>query len=99
MVVLKGGISLSEYDLWTQENIHLIRFNNVNYFPCYPEMPERAYVNPADPVSLNGRYWELISLLPSVTYDSCTNTESSIELTDTQAFPSGSANYSGSIII
>lgn len=76
-------------------NISYIRFWDVNYFPVWPEYPNIAELNNADMTKANGRYWDLMSLLPTSTY-MCLDGVTTNAYTDTQEHPSGSANYTGS---
>jgi hypothetical protein len=83
-------------ELYLISNINYIRFWDVNYFPGWPERPNIAYVDPNDLTKANGRYWDLISLLPSAMLV-CSNGMSDITYADNQTVPTGSANYTGSI--
>jgi hypothetical protein len=50
----------------------LLRFWDVNYFPVWPELPTVAGYNGTDFKGFHGRYWELISLLPTYhTWTTC----------------------------
>jgi hypothetical protein len=95
-VMIGTALAFSSLDSFIQKNIRSFRFSDVNYFPVWPEYPDQAYINPSNLVSLKGRYWDLMSLLPSTMYV-CENGATSVQYTDTQTIPSGSANYTGSI--
>lgn len=87
--------SLSTYDQFVQDNINYLRFTNINYYPYWPEMPNQAVLDVYDVPKLVGRYWDLISLLPTNTY-MCVDGSTTTAFSDSQLFPSGSANYTGS---
>jgi hypothetical protein len=77
-----------------------VRFFDVNYFPVWPELPNQAASNGKDFKGFNGRYWELLSLLPlTQTVRTCLNGVSSITTTmiDSAQRPTGSyMNATGS---
>jgi hypothetical protein len=74
-------------------SINYIRLWDVNYFPTWPEMTNTAIINPQALSGSWGRYWELISLLPT-RMNICG--KSGTSYVDSQTVPSGSANYTGS---
>ncbi len=76
-------------------NIYYFRMWDINYFPAWPELPTQAVVNPYSLLKTYGRYWDLMSLLPSTTF-ACSTAGAIIQFTDAQLIPSGSANYTGS---
>jgi hypothetical protein len=84
-----------------QSYLPYIRFIDVNYFPVWPEKTFIAEITP-DPTHgntfylANGRYWELMSLLPS-SARSCINGINTNVFADMQTVPTGSANYTGSV--
>lgn len=84
-----------------------LRFWDVNYFPVWPELPTRASIGDyglpsgADNfLGAKGRYWELISLMPSFhTWTTCKNGSKTIlrYWADEQNKPTGSyLNATGS---
>lgn len=77
-------------------NINVARMWDVNYFPTWPEMPNVAVLNPKYLTQTWGRYWELMSLLPSKMYG-CSGGYLHTMYVDQATTPSGSANYTGSI--
>ena len=78
-------------------NINYMRMNDVNYFPCWPEKPNIGYVDNLNLGMTDGRYWELISLLPSQIRVCTGGSAVSSSFADVAFIPSGSANYTGSI--
>jgi len=87
-IYANSGASLSSLSLGLRENINYLRFFNINYYPVWPEMPNLAV--------LKGRYWELLSLLP-ITAQFCEDGKTVSSFVDSQPFPTGSANYTGSV--
>lgn len=75
-----------------QKYIDYVRFDDVNYYPVYPEMPNIAELDVNDLSKYRGRYWELLSLLPSET-SICVNGITKRGYTDSQIAATGSANY------
>lgn len=88
--------NLSDYspESAVYKNVNYLRFNDVNYYPVWPEMPNQAKLD-NDLKLLKGRYWDLMSLLPDQTFV-CADGVTTAQYTDTQTIPSGSANYTGS---
>lgn len=77
--------------------IPYVRFIDVNYYPVWPELPNRAYLDMSagNGNGAYGRYWALLSLMPHVV-TSCQNGFKYNSYSDFQQVPSGSANYTGS---
>ena len=98
-VVLHGGpqgafSSMTPYDNITDEGlaqIYSMRMWDVNYFPTWPELPNVADLNPHNLQTTWGRYWELLSLLPTV-QRTCKNGEQVVTYVDADQVPTGSAN-------
>ena len=94
-VIIFPGLMTSNISAPAQPYLPYSRFANVNYYPSWPEMPNLAAYDPNNLWASNGRYWELISLLPSNEL-SCNNGSNITTITDTQTIPSDSQNYTGS---
>ncbi len=76
-------------------NIPSIRFFDVNYYPIWPELPDLAKINYNSQnrsfSEAKGRYWELISLLPT-TSNQCIGKVTTVSFVDAQPFAANTAN-------
>ena len=94
--IATGIVSYGVADNWTATNLPYIRFYDVNYVPVWPEMPITASLDRSNLAKARGRYWELLSTLPT-TQHVCRNGVNTSIFVDSSTFPSGSDNYTGSL--
>jgi hypothetical protein len=69
-----------------------IRLTDINYFPAWPESSSIAVLNPDNLTKTRGRYWELLSLLPTP-QQVCRNGEQKTIYVDAEVSTSGSYLY------
>jgi len=72
-----------------QKNIQYLRLANVNYSPDWPEWGNVAELQRTNLTKTQGKYWELLSLLP-MTQNYCSNGTTTPVLVDASNLSSGS---------
>jgi hypothetical protein len=72
--------------------LNFLRLSDINYFPTWPELPDIAVFDPKDLSKTYGRYWELLSLLPTP-QQVCRNGEQKTIYVDAEVSTSGSYLY------
>lgn len=69
--------------------LNYVRLGDINYWPIWPETSSVAVIDPEDLTKTRGRYWELISQLPTKT-NMCTGGNVVVTYIDSGTAPSGS---------
>jgi hypothetical protein len=91
-ILVYPGQSFDSMPTCVKTNFTDVSLFNINYCPTWPELPNIAYFDVNDTGKYYGRYWELISLLPTKTTVCVDETDKDVYV-DSQSTPEGAAVY------